>query len=190
MLQLWKQTECGISKFEFKLAYCLTWYHAMEGLILIKRVMRWNHIVWTGWPTGICGIYHRIHAEIASCDSTQISWAIWTLRQSMGVQTLDHGCRPYRVIRKLSVRKNCGNDNRGQSDGETPSGTRGPAGFTCVTNPLCDLHLRTDQIGWRAHHSWRVVFCRPSQLGGDWKRCELGRQDTRLMSSKEYRVGL
>jgi len=71
------------------------------------------------------------------------------------------------MIHELSDRKKGGNDNRGQCHGETRSAARGPAELTCVTNLVCDQHLRTDQIGSRVHLSPRVVFCRPSQLGGD-----------------------
>jgi hypothetical protein len=47
---------------------------------------------------------------------------------------------------EVSLRANGGDDNRGQWHGETPSGSRGSAGLTCVTDSLCDLQLRTDQM--------------------------------------------
>jgi len=50
---------------------------------------------------------------------------------------------------ELSLGKNGGDDNRGQRHGKTPSESGGPAGLTCVTDPLCNLHLRTDKMGRR-----------------------------------------
>jgi len=44
---------------------------------------------------------------------------------------------------------------------------------------LCNLHLRTDQMGRRIRiRSRRAVHCRRPQLGGDRKRCQPGRLDT------------
>jgi len=63
------------------------------------------------------------------------------------------------------------------------------AGLTCVTDPLCNLHLRTDPMGRRVCVSLRIVFCRRSRLGGDWKRCQPGRHDTSEMRTQEHRVG-
>jgi len=91
--------------------------------------------------------------------------------------------------RELSLRKNCGDHNLGQRPGESPSGSRGPAGLTRVTDPLRDLLLRTDQVGRIVRHSRRIVFCRRSRLGGDWKQCQSRWHDTKVMRSKEHRVG-
>jgi len=46
-----------------------------------------------------------------------------------------------------SLRKNCGDDIRGQRHGETPSESGGSAGLTCETDSLCDLQVRTDRMG-------------------------------------------
>jgi hypothetical protein len=35
----------------------------------------------------------------------------------------------------------------------------------------------------------RIDFLRLSRLSGDWKRCQTDRHDTRVMRSKEYRMG-
>jgi len=72
---------------------------------------------------------------------------------------------------------------------ETPSGSSGPTALTRVTNSLCDLHLRTDQMGWRVSLSQRAVFWWWSQLCGDWKPCQAVSHDTREMRSEEHRVG-
>jgi len=79
---------------------------------------------------------------------------------------------------ELSLRVTSGDDNRGQCHGETPSGSGGSAGLTCVTDSLCDLHLRTDQMSRRVRLGRRGVFCGRSRLGGDWKRCQSGRHFT------------
>ena len=60
-----------------------------------------------------------------------------------------NGWRPYTMEGELSPRKNGGYDNRRQFHGMTTSSSRGSAGLTCVTDPLCDLHLKTDQMGRR-----------------------------------------
>jgi len=101
----------------------------------------------------------------------------WTLRQpsqrakqkaSQLNEGQANGWRPvYMMDRELSLRKNSGDDNRGQRHGETPNGSRGSAGLTCATNSLCDLHLRTDQMGQRVCLRRRAVFCVPSRLGGN-----------------------
>ena len=36
MFQLPKEMDCEMSKFKFCLSHCLTWYHVMDGLILIR----------------------------------------------------------------------------------------------------------------------------------------------------------
>jgi len=55
--------------------------------------------------------------------------------------------------REGSFGKNSGDNNRGQRHQETPGGSWGPAGLTGVTDPLCNLHLRTDKMGRRVHIS-------------------------------------
>jgi len=59
---------------------------------------------------------------------------------------------------ELSLRKIDGDDNRVQRHGETPSGGRGSAVLTCVTDSHCDQHLRTDQLGQRVSLGQRAVF--------------------------------
>jgi len=54
--QLLSQTGSKMSKFKFCLAHCLTWYHAMDGLIFIRSGMLWNHIEWTRLPPGMRGM--------------------------------------------------------------------------------------------------------------------------------------
>jgi len=48
---------------------------------------------------------------------------------------------------EVALRKKSGDGNQRQCHGKTPSCSRGPAGLTCVTDPLCNLHLWTDQMG-------------------------------------------
>jgi len=80
---------------------------------------------------------------------------------------------------KLSVGENGGDDNPGQRHGQPPSGGRGPAGLACVTSPLRDLHLRTNQLGRRVCIRGRgVILCRRPRLGGDRKRYQPCRLDT------------
>ena len=69
--------------------------------------------------------------------------------------------------RQHYLRENGGHDNRGQRHEETLSGTSDPAVLARVTDPLCIIHLRTDQMGRRVHLSQRVVFCQGCRLGGD-----------------------
>jgi len=49
----------------------------------------------------------------------------------------------------LPVGKYGGYGNQGQRHGQRTSGGRGAAKLICVTDPLCDLHLRTNQVGHR-----------------------------------------
>jgi len=101
-----------------------------------------------------------------------------------------NGQRPYTMDGELSVRKNGGDDNLGQRHGKTTSGSRGPAGPTCVTNCLCDLHLRTDQMGRRVCITTQgAILCIRPRLGGDRKQCQPCRLNTWEMCSKEHRVG-
>ena len=60
--QLLAQMGSKMSKFKSHLTRCLTWYHAMDGLILSRSVMLWNHIAWTWWPIGKRGTTSRAHA--------------------------------------------------------------------------------------------------------------------------------
>jgi len=91
---------------------------------------------------------------------------------------------------ELPIGENGGDDTLGQRHGKTPSGGRGPAGFTSVTDPLCHLHLRTNQVGRRVCIRGRGdILYRQPRLGGDRKRCQPCRLDTREMRSKEHRVG-
>jgi len=80
---------------------------------------------------------------------------------------------------KLPVRVNNEDDNRGQRHGETPSGGRGPAGLTGVTNHLSDLHRRTNEVVQRVCIRGRgaILWGRPFQ-GGERKRCQPCRLDT------------
>jgi len=98
--------------------------------------------------------------------------------------------RPSTMDGERPIRKNGGDDNWGQRHGQTPSGGRGPAGLTCVTKPLCDLHLSTNQVGRRVCiRGQGAILCRRPQLGCDQKRCQPCRLDTREMCSKEHQVG-
>jgi len=62
---------------------------------------------------------------------------------------------------------------------ETSAGTWGPTGLTVVTDPLRNLHLRTDQMARRVTiRSRRAVLCRRPRLGGDRERCQPCSLDT------------
>jgi len=81
-------------------------------------------------------------------------------------------------------------NHRGQRHGMTLSGSWGPAGLTGVTDPLCNLHLRTDQMGWRVCiRSRRAVLCRWPWLGGNQIRCQPGRLNSWEVCSTQHRVG-
>jgi len=99
------------------------------------------------------------------------------------------GRRPYTMNRELSLRESGGDDNRGQRHGETPSGSRGSAGLTCVTDSIRDLHLWNDQMGPRVCLRRRAVFYGRSRMRANWKPCESGRHDTREMGREEHCVG-
>jgi len=92
---------------------------------------------------------------------------------------------------ELPVGKNGGDDNRGQRHGKTPSGGRGPARLTCITDPLCDLHLSTNQVGGRVCiRSRGAILCRRPRLGGDREQFQPCRLDTGEMRSKVNCVGM
>jgi len=101
-----------------------------------------------------------------------------------------NGRRPRTMDGERPIGETGGDDNRGRLHGKTPSGGRSPAGLTCVTDPLCDLHLRTNPVGRRVCiRGRRAILCRRPRLGGDRKRCQPCRLDTREMRSKEHQVG-
>jgi len=89
----------------------------------------------------------------------------------------------------LPLGANGGNDNRGQGHRKTTSGCGGPAGLTFVTNPLQNLHLRTDQMGRRVRiRSRRAILSRRPRLGDDRQRCQPRLHDTCEMRNKQHRV--
>jgi hypothetical protein len=75
IFQLLIQMDWEMSKLNFIQSYCLTWYHAMDGQILLRSVLLWNYIPWTQLTTGLCGSYHHTSVEMAwcDCDNTIIS---------------------------------------------------------------------------------------------------------------------
>jgi len=92
----------------------------------------------------------------------------------MKTSQLDEGqsnrTRPYAMDRELPVGNNGGDDNQGQCHGKTPSGGKSPARLTCVIDPRCDLHLRTNQVSRRVCiKGLGAMLCRESRLGGDRK---------------------
>jgi len=67
---------------------------------------------------------------------------------------------------------------------------RGPAGLTCVTDPLCNPQLRTDQLCRRLRNRIRrAIIRRRPRLGGDRKGCQQHCHDTGDMRSAAHRVG-
>jgi hypothetical protein len=81
------------------------------------------------------------------------SWTLSQRSQPWQKQISQHddgqesGRRSYTLDGELTVRPDGGDDHRGQRHGKTPSGDRGPARNTWVTNPRCDLHLSPQQVG-------------------------------------------
>jgi len=64
------------------------------------------------------------------------------------------------------------------------------AGLTCVTNPLCHLHLRTDQMRSRVHiRSRKAILHGQPPLAGDRTQCQTSCHDTGEMRNEEHPVG-
>jgi len=98
-----------------------------------------------------------------------------------------NGRRPCTMDGKLAIGQNGGDDNRGHSHGKTPSGGRGPTGLTCVTDPLCNLHLRSNQVGRRVCiGGLGAILSRRPRLGGNQKRCQPCRLYTQEVRSNEH----
>jgi len=86
MFQPQIQKDCEMSKFKFCLSHCLTWYCAMDGPILIRSIMLWNHIAWTQWPIGSVAVITR-HMNIGyDATAMMLPWALSSSCRSTGVQ--------------------------------------------------------------------------------------------------------
>jgi len=63
-------------------------------------------------------------------------------------------------------------------------------GPTCDPDPLCDQHLKRDQMGrTECIRSWRAILCGWPQLGCHWTRCQPGHHNTWNMYSNDHQVG-
>jgi len=119
-----------------------------------------SHAAWTnGHITGV--LLMDINAAFPNFGKKKTS----QLDEGQG-----NGRRPYTMDGKLSFGGNGGDNNPGPHHGQTPSERRGPAGLTCVTEPLRDLHCRTNQVGRRVCiRGGGAILCRRPRMGDDRK---------------------